>query len=73
MVILAIFQLTHTAQSVLPVLLQLRSDQAIIGVTGGVATLSKRGIVPGLLEFQIKDPALVCMFRGIVSTDFRGS
>src|SRR6476620_9236318 len=37
----------------LPCLLQLRCDQAIVGVASGIAALSERRIVLGLLQLQL--------------------
>ena len=37
----------------------MRRDQAIIGIAGCVAALSKAGVVKRLLEFQVKDLALL--------------
>ena len=42
-------------QRSLPRLLQLRCDQAIVGVASGVAAFSERCIVLGLLQLQLGD------------------
>src|SRR6266550_2976736 len=44
-----------TLQRGLPRPLQLRSDQAIVGVTSGIATFGKRCIVLSLLQLQLCD------------------
>ncbi|CAE6866035.1 hypothetical protein R69658_07867 [Paraburkholderia aspalathi] len=49
----------YTTQCRFPVLLQLRGNQAVLGITGGVAPLSQRGLVPGLLQFEFHDPLLL--------------
>jgi len=71
---LTCFQVSHPAQRGLPVLLQLRGDQTVIGIAGSVAALGKRSLVAGLLQFQIEDLALIfllfpmhslCLERGL--------
>jgi hypothetical protein len=42
-----------TLQRSLPRLLQLRCDQAIVGVASGIAAFSERCIVLGLLQLQL--------------------
>ena len=48
----------HTSQCCFPILLQLRNDQTVIGVAGGVAPLCQRGLILSLLEFEFDDPTL---------------
>ncbi|SAL68977.1 hypothetical protein AWB65_06777 [Caballeronia humi] len=49
----------YTAQCHFPVLLQLRGNQAVLGITGGVAPLSQRGLIPCLLQFELHDSPLL--------------
>jgi len=42
----------------LPALLELRGDQAIVGITGSVASLRQRGFVASLLELKFDDALL---------------
>jgi hypothetical protein len=50
-----------TLQRSLPCLLQLRCNQAIVGVAGGIAAFGERRIVSGLLQLQLGDapPVLI--------------
>ena len=43
------------AERRLPALLELRGDQAIVGIAGGVAPFRERGFVSGLLQLQLDD------------------
>src|SRR6266699_2619350 len=54
-----------TLQRSLPRLLQLRCDQAIVGVASGIAAFSERCIVLGLLQLQLGDtpPVLILVFE----------
>jgi len=56
---LAPLQLFDTLECLLPALLQLCSDETIVGVTCRVAAFRETGLVASLLEFQIQDPVLV--------------
>ncbi len=48
-----------TLQRSLPRLLQLRCDQAVVGVASGIAAFSERCIVLGLLQLQLGDASSV--------------
>jgi hypothetical protein len=54
-------QILDTAKCRFPVLLKLDSDEAIIGITGGIAALGKAGLIAGLLQFQVQDALLVVL------------
>lgn len=71
---MARFQISHAAQRCLPILLELRGDQTVVGIAGRVATFGKIGFVAGLLQFQIAYLALIflsfpvhslCLERGL--------
>ncbi|KWC46448.1 hypothetical protein WL51_29490 [Burkholderia ubonensis] len=49
----------YTTQRRFPILLQLRGDQTVIGIAGGVAALCQRGFVLSLLQFEFDDPPLL--------------
>jgi hypothetical protein len=42
----------------LPALLELRGDEAIIGIAGSIAPLRQRGLISGLLQFEFDDALL---------------
>ena len=46
----------HAPQRVLPVLLELRRDQAVVGIAGRVAALRQAGFVERLPEIELHDP-----------------
>ncbi len=46
----------HAPQRVLPVLLELRRDQAVVGIAGRVAALRQRGFVERLPQIELDDP-----------------
>ncbi len=48
-----------TAKRCFPTLLELRRDQAILGITRGVTPFGKGGFVPSLLQFQLHDTLLL--------------
>lgn len=48
-----------TTQCRFPVLLQLRGDQAVIRIAGGIASLCQRGFVLSLLQFEFNDAPLL--------------
>ena len=56
---LAGLQISDAPERGLPVLLQLRGNEAIVRIAGRVATLSQACFVTGLLHFQIPDTLLV--------------
>jgi hypothetical protein len=71
---MASLQIPDTAEGGFPVLLQLRGDEAVVGIAGSVATLGEFGLVARLLHFHIQDALLVflsfpvhslCLERGI--------
>jgi hypothetical protein len=45
----------HTAQRGLPVLLQLRGDETVLRVAGGIAAFGQGGVVLGLLQVEFRD------------------
>ena len=45
----------------LPALLELRGDQAIVGIAGSVAPLRKRGFISSLLQLQFHDALLFAL------------
>ena len=49
----------HPLQSSLPALLQLRSDQPVVWVAGGVTPFGKRRVVAGLLQLQLTNAVLL--------------
>jgi hypothetical protein len=55
------FHIPYAAERRLPVLLQLRGDEAIIRIAGSVTTLRETGFVAGLLQFQIVDVLLILL------------
>jgi hypothetical protein len=50
-----------TAKRRFPVLLKLNSDEAIIGITGSIATFGETRLIAGLLQFQVQDALLVVL------------
>ena len=55
----ACLQIPDTPERGLPVLLQLRGNEAIVRIAGGVATLGQACVILGLLHFQVADTLLV--------------
>jgi len=45
----------RSSQRRFPALLELRGDQPVVGIAGSVAPLGERGLVAGLLQFQLSD------------------
>src|SRR5437868_5858755 len=45
----------YSPQRRFPALLELRGDQPIVGIAGSIAPLGERGLVAGLLQFQLRD------------------
>ena len=58
---LARLELVDAPKCLLPALLQLRSDEAVVGIACRVAPFCESGFVASLLEFQIQDPVLVLL------------
>ena len=56
---LARFQIPHATQRGLPVLLQLRGDQTVVGIAGSIAAFGETDLVASLLQFQIVNLALI--------------
>ena len=56
---LACLQISDAPERGLPVLLQLRGNEAIVRIAGRVATLGQACLVTGLLHFQVPDTLLV--------------
>ena len=52
----------HASQRRFPALLELRGDQPVVGIAGSVAPLSERGVVAGLLHFQLSDALSIALF-----------
>jgi len=52
------FASLHSAKRGFPTLLELRSDQAIVGIAGGVAPLGEWSLIPRLLQIQLHDALL---------------
>ena len=46
------------AQRRLPVLLQLRGDQSVVGIAGGIAAFGERRLIARLLELELDDALL---------------
>jgi hypothetical protein len=49
----------YAAQCCFPILLQLRGNQTVVGIAGGVTPLGQRGIVLSLLQFELYDAPLL--------------
>jgi hypothetical protein len=53
------FKFLDTAKSQFPSVFKLRGNQAIVRITGGVATLCKRSVVAGLLQLQLYNASML--------------
>ena len=56
-----LFAQTQSLQGCFPALLQLRRDQPVVGVAGGVATLGERRLVTCLLKIEFADAVSLCL------------
>ena len=61
----------HTAQGVLPALLELRCNQPIVWITGSLTPLRERGLVSSLLQFQFLDAPLFCSILHVPPLSFQ--